>query len=140
MAEFVRGFAHAHEQVGPADVADEQGVPGQDAIGSGVRLVGPHDDRDRLRCVAGRVAHLEHHRAERQALAVCEQASGELRLGDTTEAHIGPCRLREFQVTGQEVGVEVRLEDVGDRESVTARGVEVLLDVALRVDDGGLSR
>ena len=40
-------------------------------------------------------------------------------------------------MAGDEVGVEVGEEDVADGESVMGGGVEVLLDVALGVDDDG---
>ena len=46
-----------------------------------------------------------------------------------------PGLLREFEVAGQEVGVEVRLDDPLDREAARRRVVEILPDVALRIDD-----
>jgi hypothetical protein len=43
----------------------------------------------------------------------------------------------ELEVAGQEVGVEVGLDDAVDAEPVRIRVVEVLADVALGVDDDG---
>ena len=69
-----RVTARRRQQVGPADVADEQRVAGQHAVRHGVVGVLVDDDADRLRGVAGRVADLEHDLAERDALAVGELA------------------------------------------------------------------
>ena len=41
---------------------------------------------------------------------------------------------------GEEVGVQVREHHVRDAEALFARGSDVLLDVALRIDDDGLLR
>jgi hypothetical protein len=40
-------------------------------------------------------------------------------------------------MAGDEIGMQVRKEDVGDAEIVLSGKCQVLLDVALRVDDGG---
>ena len=53
------------------------------------------------------------------------------------DGRAGP--LAQLEVAGDEIGVEVREEDVRDPEAVFAGKGQVLLDVALRVDDGALS-
>ena len=45
--------------------------------------------------------------------------------------------VAQFEMAGDEVGVEVREEDVTDLEAELVSVVEILLDVALRVDDDG---
>src|SRR5690606_6640608 len=45
--------------------------------------------------------------------------------------------LGQLEVPGEEVGVEVRLDHVADLEALGGGVVQVLLDVAARVDDGG---
>ncbi len=45
----------------------------------------------------------------------------------------------ELAVAADEVGVEVRLDDVADGHALGARLVEVEVDVALRIDDRGLA-
>ena len=75
--------------------------------------------------------------AERVALAVVDAHDLELGLGDRRVDDLGARRLGELEVTRQEVGVEVGLDDQFDGEA-ELRGVgEVLGHVALRVDDDG---
>ena len=75
--------------------------------------------------------------AERDALAVGQLARRELGLGDRREADLGAGGRGQFEVAGQEVGVEVGLEHQLDGET-GGRGVaHVLVDVAARVDDDG---
>ena len=45
---------------------------------------------------------------------------------------------REFEMTGEEVGVEMRLDDVGDGEPIGACVLQVTGDVTLRIHDDGL--
>ena len=45
--------------------------------------------------------------------------------------------VAQFQVAGDEVGVEVAEEDMADLEAKFFRVGQVLLNVALRVDDDG---
>ena len=42
----------------------------------------------------------------------------------------------QLAMSADEVGVEVRLDDVGDREAALRRLLQVDLDVALRIHDG----
>ena len=58
-----------------------------------------------------------------------------LRLGAQVDGRAGP--IAQLEVAGEEVGVQVRQEHVRDAQAVLAREREVLLDVALRIDDGG---
>ena len=95
----------------------------------------PHDDRDRLGRVPRRVADLELDLTERQALAV-----GQGSIGKSADAALpyeiaAPVDFGQLEVTGQEVGVEMRLDDPLDRQPLGRGFVEVVADVALRVDD-----
>ena len=123
------------EQVGASDVTDEQGVAGEHAVRRVVVGVFPHDDADRLGGVAGRVADLEHDIAERDAFAVFELARLEFGLGDRGVGDLGAGGLGELEVTRQEVGMEVRLDDEFDRQARRSRITHVLVDVAAGVDD-----
>jgi hypothetical protein len=59
-------------------------------------------------------------------------------LGAGSEVDGGAAAVAEFEVAGDEIGVEVSEEDVADVEAAGFGVGEVLLDVALRVDhDGG---
>ena len=57
-----------------------------------------------------------------------------LRRGAEIDRRAGA--IAQLEVTGDEVGVEVREEDVRDPQAVLGGEREVLIDVALRIDDG----
>lgn len=137
--ELLRGDAHRGEEVGAPHVPDEEGVAGQHAERLGVVAALPHHDADRLGGVARRLTELEHDAgagvAQGDALAGADPADRELRLRGPAEHDLGSGRLRELQVSGEEVGMEVGLDDVPDVEALRLGLVQVRLDVAPRVDD-----
>src|ERR1035441_8963026 len=57
--------------------------------------------------------------------------------GADAEVDGGAGPLGQFLVAGDEVGVQVGLDDVGDTQAQPRGGVEIHLDVALGIDHGG---
>jgi hypothetical protein len=90
----------------------------------------------------GCVADLEGDPAQLEALTVSERLHREVGCGDVAVGDGGPGRVSQLEVAGQEVGVEVGLDDSLDLQVECGRIFEVAADVALRVDDhrssGGL--
>ena len=117
--EAVGGAADGGEQVGPADVADEQRVAGEHGPRLGVGVLAD-DDRDRLGRVARGVADLQGDLAERQPLAVGERVDREVGAGHVAVGDGGAGRLGQLEVAGEEVGVEVGLDDPLDRAARAA--------------------
>src|SRR5262249_27763854 len=113
---------------------------GQNRVGLDVAVRGiPDEDRDRLRGVPGGLEHLEPDAAELEDLAVAhrlERVVG-LRAGAEMDRRAGA--LAELEVARDEVRVEVGEEHMADLEPEPIGVLEVLLDVALRVDDRGLA-
>ncbi len=136
VGQLVAGEPDRRQQVGATDVADEQGVAGEHAVG-GVLGRRVDDDAQRLGCVARGMEELEFDRAERVAFAVGHAPRLELGLGDRREHDVGAGGLGQLEVPRQEVGVEVGLDHEFDREAVLGGGVEVHRDVALGVDHHG---
>ncbi len=62
---------------------------------------------------------------------------GVLGRGGSAEVDGGVAAIAELEMAGDEVGMEVREEDVADVQAESVSVVDVLLDVALRVDDDG---
>ena len=86
--------------------------------------------------MARRLHHLEFHVAKLDRVAVLHRNELELSLRPAAEVDRRPRTVAEFDVAGDEVGVEVREKHVLDRES-TGLGVgEVLADVPLGIDHG----
>jgi len=70
VAEFVGGDADGSEQVGSPDVADEQGVASEDAVGDLVVGMLVHEDADGFRCVPRGVHDLQGDLAQGDPFAV----------------------------------------------------------------------
>ncbi len=87
--------------------------------------------------VAGGVKEVEAGVAELEGVAVAEGDVGEGGVGLFADVDAGSGALGELVVAGDEVGVEVGFDDVFDAEISLAGEVEVEVDVALGVDDGG---
>ena len=95
------------------------------------------EDGDGLDGVAGGFKDLQAHAGEVECVAVVHGDEGVLGDGAGAEVDGGAAAVAELEVAGDEVGVEVREEDVADLEAECVGVVEILLDVALRVDDDG---
>src|SRR5262249_75648 len=50
-----------------------------------------------------------------------------------------PRSLRKLSMAGDEVGMQVCLDDVPDGQALALRLLEILVDVAARIDDRGFS-
>ena len=127
-------------EVGPRDVADEQGVAGQ----HGPRLVAARgvDERERgvLGAVAGRVQRAHAQRAELELPAVVERLVVVVGRGVAVDVDRRAGGGGQPPVAGDVVGVVVGLEDVLDAHADVAREAQVLVDVEPRVDDRGDAR
>lgn len=125
------------QQIRTADVADEERVACEDAVGNRVAGVFVHDDADRLGRVTGCREHLERDVTERYPLTVAEAAELEVGVGDLAVADLGTGRACQLEVTREEVGVEVGLDHELDRETALGGRAEVLAHVTAGVDDDG---
>ena len=96
----------------------------------------------------GRVEHVDADRADVDHVAIVEElgigVGGVLVLPVLTalaaQHQLRPGRLGQRPRAGDEVGVDVRLRHVRDRELVGLGDGEVLVDVAVGVDDDRLAR
>jgi hypothetical protein len=132
--QLVGGRASRREQIGPADVADEQRVAGQHSPRLVALPLGDHD-ADRLGRVAGCGEHVEGHVAEGEPLPVLQGLHGELGLGRGAVADHRPGGRGDLEVAGEEIGVEVGLDHPLDVQALGRGVIEILGDVALGVDD-----
>ena len=135
----------AFEQVGTADVADEHEVAGD----GGNRQVGGgavgDQERQVLGRVAGRVQHVDADVANLQVIAVVQEAAfrreGVLPVGIAFVGEIQRAAglVRELARARHVVGVDVGFGDVRDPQAFVRGGLDVLVDVAVGVDDNGLA-
>ena len=132
--ELLRAPTERAPQVGAADVTDEQRVAAQHRVGVDGLLGVRHEDRDRLGRVPGRLQHGQAHRPELHRIAVGHRRERVLGPRPSAEMDRRALALAKLEVSGHEVGVEVRQEHVTDPALKPAGVLEVLLDIALRVD------
>src|SRR5207302_7559738 len=93
-------------------------------------------DADAFGCVPGSLQEIETAVSERGRIAVADGAVRKRRAGAVAEVDGGAGLLREFLVSGDEVGVEMGLDDMLDAQAELGRGLQVNGDVALGIDDG----
>ena len=137
-AEVVGSPPERRAQVGAADVADEQRIAREDGVRFCRVLLEIEDqDRDRLDGVAGGLEHLQAQSREVERIAVLHRHEGVFRLGAGAEMDGRAATVAQFQMAGDKVGVEVGEKDVADLEAEFLGVGQVLLNIALRVDDDG---
>ena len=129
--------AEGRAQVGAADIADEQRVAGEHGVGLCVRLSGDRRPGSRSirwcgresRAPAGAVpgkSRVSPSFMATKAYSAC---------GAGAEVDGRAATVAQLEVAGDEIGVEVGEKDVADLEAEFLGVGEVLLDVALRIDD-----
>lgn len=138
-AQLLGGDADGCQQVGSTDVADEQRVAGEHAVGQIVGAMGIDDDADRLRCVPGGLANLQRDLAEVDDRTVRVGRDRELGapFGSAAVADRGAGVRGELEMAGEEVGMEVSFQHVSDGEAMRLGVGEVLRNIALGVDHHG---
>jgi alkyl hydroperoxide reductase subunit AhpC len=119
-----------------ADVSDKQRVAGKH--GSGPGRFGEVRDRDThaLDGVTGSLDEIEPALPELNGVAVFHRRVRKRRARGLSEVDARPGALRKLVMTRDEVGVQVRFDNVLDLQALLLGGVYVDIDVALRVNHG----
>src|SRR5215469_10513664 len=99
---------------------------------AGMQVVNKY--RDGLGRVTRGFEELEANIPEFESVAVVKRRECVSRLCGSAEIDFCADAVAEFQVTCNEIGVEVRKEDVADGERVLGRKGDVLVGVSLRVN------
>ena len=126
-------------EIRPAHVADEQRVTTQHHRRDRTANRVGHHERDRLRPMARRVDHVYADLSKVHILGVVQRMERKIDLRVHVQHQLGAGRRGQRAVTGDVVGVQVRVDDVDDAILALFGQVQVRLDVALRIDDRGLS-
>ena len=126
-------------KIGAADVSDKQRVAGEDGARSrkvGKRIEVRHRNTDALDRMAGSPHEIEPAFAELQRIAILDGRVRKRRVGVGTQVNSSAGAFRQFAMTRNEVGVQVRFDDVLDLQALLRGGFHVDVDVALRIDHG----
>ena len=88
----------------------------------------------------GRLERLQSHSTKFDDVLIVERSERVLRFCCRTQIDPRADAIAQLEVAGNEVGMEVREEDVLDLETMLGGEREVLIDVTLRIDDRGRVR
>ena len=124
-------------EIGASGVADEQRVA-REQFGRRVFLFITDEPRHAFGRMAGRFQSAQHDTAGAQLVAVTHRAMRKLRVRGRADDDLRAAACGELLMSADKVGVQMGLDDVADAQPGRARRVEILLDVALRIDDHGL--
>src|SRR5262245_26228231 len=131
----LRREAFRTDQVRSPDVADEERVAGQDFLRL-IRGLGVGDQNgDAFGRVAGGLQDAENDFADPELVAVFGRRVIDSRSGFTPDDDLRPRALGKLAMAADEFGVQLRLDHVSDLQPFGFGFVDVLLDVALRIDD-----
>ena len=87
--------------------------------------------------MAGSLQHLQAHSREIENVAILHGDEGVFRLGAGAEMDGGAAPVAQFQMAGNKVGMEMGEKHVADLQAVFFRVDQILLNVALRINDDG---
>ncbi len=117
-AEIVGGPAQRGSQIWPAYVADEQGVSGEHGVRVGwVFLEIKDQDGDGLDGVARGFQDLQAQAGKVEGVSIGHGDKGVFRFGSAAQINGGAAAVAQFEMAGDEVGVEVGQKDVADVEA-----------------------
>src|SRR5579883_2215830 len=130
--------AERRAQIGTAYIADKKSVAGQD----GVRLAFAdiaieHHDGDGFRGVARGFHDFQTDTSEFQFVAITHGVKGVAGLCRAAQVDGGAGAITELKMSRKKIGMEVGEKDVLDLQAVFGGEGQVVVGVALRVDDNG---
>jgi hypothetical protein len=132
----LRRVATPGSEVPAADVADEQRVTGENFLDAPILK---NEPRHAFGSVAGRLDRPQLDGAEADGIAVVDRAMRELRFRSTPEDDLRARSRGELVMTADEIGVQMRLDDVPDPDAAPICFSGGLIDIALRIDDSGIA-
>src|SRR5262245_19178839 len=135
----LRREAFRADQVRPPDVASEERVAGQGLLRLIRGLGVGNQNADAFRRVSGSLQYPQNDFADLEFGAVFRWRIVESRVGFPPEDNLRPCAFGKLAMAADEIGVQMRLDDVFDLQPFGFGFVDVLLDVALRINDRRLA-
>src|SRR5215469_9010937 len=126
-------------QVRTPHIANKQGVAGKHRPRLVALFFIGYQQTNALWRVAGRGQHFDLQLAHTQRVAVVHINVRERRSRVTRQINLSARTRRQFAVSGDEVGVQVRFKNVADPQLVLPRRLKIDLYIALRIDDNSLA-
>jgi hypothetical protein len=127
------------DQIRPPDITYEERVTRQDLHrGVGIRRI-VSQNRDALRRMSRRFQDAQPDAAHFQLVAILYRQMRKCCASLVSEDDLRSGTSRQLAMPTDEIRVQVSLNDVPDFESIRFRFIDVLLHIALRVNDGGFA-
>src|SRR5262249_22110179 len=123
-------------KIRPSDIAYEQSVAGENHAGPGRLAQIVHQNANAFDCVAGSLQEPETALPEPDLVSIMNRGMRELRSRTGAQVDLGAGSLCEFTVSGDEVGVDMGLDDMFDLPPVASGRFQVDIYIPLRIDDG----
>ena len=121
-------------QIGPADVANKERVAGQNLLWL-IRNFGINNlDADALGSVTGSFHNAQLRMTQCQLIAIANRQMWNRGSRFLAENDLRPSARRQLAVPTDKVGVQMCFDYVLNPESVGGSFVDILIDVALRID------
>ena len=123
-------------EVGPPHVANKERVAGEDRRGP-LRLAQiVHHNTNAFGGMAGRLKEAEAALPELNLVAVLHRDVGEQGSGPGSQIYARPGALGKLAMAGDEVSVQMRLNNMLDLPPVAGRRLQVDVNIPLGIDDG----
>src|SRR5579872_4125134 len=110
--KFLRGFIP--RQIGPADVADKQRVPGEHSPGFVAPIQVYNYHRNALYRMSRSLEEPKNHAAETDLIAIVHRLMRQRRIGRRTQVNFRARARSQFDMSADEIGVQMSLDDVLD--------------------------
>src|ERR1700722_19308763 len=121
-------------EVGTTHVPEEQGGAGQNGPRLGRLLFIGDNQTDAFGCVSRGLENAERKPSNLQMESVVHRDMWKSRAGLRSDINLRAAARGQFAMTGDEIGVQVGLEDVADGNVLGFRSLKIDFDVTLRVD------
>jgi hypothetical protein len=133
--EFLRSVVGG--KIWTSNVANKQGVSGEDRLGTRRIAEVGHRDTDAFHGMARGLKESEPASAELEGIAVLHRGVWKFRAGTGAEVNPRSRACRKFVVAGDEIGVQMSLDDVLDFQPALLGGFQINLDVPLQINHRG---
>jgi len=133
--QFARVFIRV-TQIGPANVVHKKQIAGENDYRPAVF---PNEKRETVRRVPRRLEQFDFERAELHLFAILRRHPVVMRRGEMRDVNLRAGALGQLAKAGGKIGVWMAVENRDDLESGAFRFLEVILDIAFRVDHRGLA-
>jgi hypothetical protein len=136
-SQFMRGVSS--REIRPAHITDKKRVSREHRFSPLGLLYVSQNNTDALDCVTRSLEEIEAAVPELNKISIPHRQVHERCAGTFPDVDVGAGAFGKFPMPGNEVCVQMRLDDMLDPDPLACRRLDVDLDVTLGIDDSGRS-